>query len=527
MAIQNGQTSAPILQKLPTELVNDIFGLLPNRDIKSLRLTCRDLRKQAHLRFDRVFISANPLNVKVFLAVANHNIFRQQVKEIIWDDATLMPLPSDDHDSNYGYSSDENEIFYNDDYQNKGKISSWFVGQCKEELSKARSRLKRKGRDSKQQKQFDNPMPSREALSYYTRLIQQQESIIESGADEKALRHALQESRFPNLTKVTVTPAVHGFLFFPLYETPMIRAFPFGFVYPIPRGWQCANDVDQPGDAEPWGEDEKSKWRGFCLVSRLLTDPKVSHNVYELSFDNNKILTGINHFVFDEPNEEYDHLRQVLARPGFKRITLSLLMGYLNDLDPEDWQSLIPVRIRSLLAQAPDLEEIHFQTDYPVGNTQWAAPTTDYVSLFDFFPIKEWSSANRLKHFGLSGMQVAQDELISVLGRLPLTLQSIELSFLSVIKGRGNYAGILADIREKLDWRNRTVDQQIKIRLLVRLNQPATGCYISVDKEVNDYIYGDGSPPFGVNGAGTSWAMLHNGTGMQYDEFDPDFVQPY
>ncbi|KAH7186252.1 uncharacterized protein B0J16DRAFT_400320 [Fusarium flagelliforme] len=504
MVISDNQVSAPILQKLPNELIQDVLDLLPNRDIKSLRLTCRQLCNQAHLRFDRVFISANPLNVNVFLAVTNHNVFRQQVKEIIWDDATLMPLPSDDHDSNYGYSSDENEIFDNDDYENDGKISSWFVGQCKEELSKARSRLRRRGRDSKQQEQFDNMMPSREALSYYTRLVQQQENIIKSGADEEALRYALQESRFPHLTKVTVTPAAHGFLFFLLYETPMIRSFPFGFLYPIPRGWQCANDVDQPGDAEPWeDEDEKYKWRGFCLVSRLFADPKVSHNVCEISFDNHKILTGINHFVFDEPNEDYDHLCQVLARPGFKQ------------------------GIRGLLANESDLEEIQFQTDYPVGHTHWAAPTTDFVSLFEFFPIKEWSSANRLKHFGFSGMQVAQDELISFLGKLPPTLRSIELSFLSVIKGRGNYAGILAEIRDKLGWRNHTVDQQIKIRLLVKLNQRVTGCYISVDKEVNDYIYGDGPPPFGVNGAGTSWAMLNNGTGMQYDEFDPDFIRPY
>jgi len=371
-------------------------------------------------------------------------------------------------------------------------------------------------------------MPSREAVSCYTRLVQQQQSIIQSGAHEDALRYALQESRFPHLTKVTVTPAVHGFLFFPLYEMPMIRAFPFRFVYPIPGGWQCANDVDQEGDAEPWeDEDEKYKWRGFCLVSRLLADPKVSHNVCELSFDNHKILTGINHFVFDEPNEEYDHLCQVLARPGFKRITLSLLVGYLNDSDPEDWESLKPEGIRGLLANAHDLEVIQFQTDYPVGNTGWAAPTTDFVSIFELFPIDSWSSANRLKHFGLSGIQVAQDELICVLGRLPPTLRPIELGFLAIFEGRGNYAGILADIRDKLGWRNRTVDQQIKIRLLVKLNQCSTECYISVDKEVNDYIYGDGPPPFGVNGAGTSWAMLGNGTGMQCDEFDPDFVRPY
>ncbi|XEU94725.1 hypothetical protein FSHL1_000009 [Fusarium sambucinum] len=535
MTIPDYRASISLLQKLPNELFNDILDRLANRDRKSLRLTCRYLGSQVPLRLDRVFISANPLNVKVFLAVASHEVFRRQVKEIIWDDATFLPVPIpndyDYYDTECGYTSDENEIHKNRiTYQSKGKISGWFVQHCKEELENVKSRLVDKGCDNEQQRRLDNIMPSREALPYYNHLIQQQDNVIECDADEQAFRYALQESLFPHLEKVIVTPAAHGFLFFPLYETPMIRAFPRGFVYPIPRGWTCAGngDDDVPQPAEPWeDEKEKRKWRGFRIVSRLLADPELPHNISQLSFDNHKLLTGINHLVFDQPNEEYDNLCRTLKRPGFKSFTLSLLMGQLSDWDAEDWNFFHQGRLRSLIAGAHALEKITLQSDYPVDGTCWTGPVSDSISLFDIFPIDQWSTGGNLKHFGLSGIQVTQDDLISLLGKLPPTLQSIELSFLSVIEGTGHYAGILADIRDKLDWRHRPIDKRIRICVLVSIDQPDYGRYTCLDKEVNEYIYGDGPPPFGVDGSGSGFRMIESGTGMQYDEFDPDFAQPY
>ncbi|KAF5228637.1 hypothetical protein FAUST_10942 [Fusarium austroamericanum] len=491
MAVTNDKT--PVFQELPNELLKSVFDLLPNRDIKNLRLTCRYLSHHAPLRLDRVFISANPLNIEVFLAVANHNSFRHKVKEIIWDDATFKSLGSSGNDLDFNYSSDEDETDDND-YQG----SSRFQQLCREAIEDAESRL-----------------------NHYTQLLKGQNDIFESGADKQAFQYALQASRFPNLTKVTVTPAVHGFLFFPLYETPMIRAFPYGFIYPIPRGWTCAGNVDVPQRAEPWEEDKQRKWRGVQIVLELLADPQVAHNISELSFDNYKLLTGFNHRVFDQPNEEYNNLCRILERPGFKSITLSVLTGWLSGQDVEDWNFLKKGKIRSALAKAHDLEEITFQTDYPVDETCWAGPAEDTISLFDIFPLSQ-----RLKHFGLSGIQVTQEKLISVLARLQHTLQSIELSFLSVIKGTGNYAGILANIRDTLGWRYRPVDQRIRVRILVRVNQDAAR-YICLDKEVNDYVYGDGPPPFGVNRGGYSYAMITAGTGMQYDEFDADFARQH
>jgi hypothetical protein len=527
MAQPGDITLSPAFQALPSELVGVICGLLSNSDIKSLRLTCRYLRDKSPLRFDRVFISANPRNIEVLLSISNHDVFRHRVKEIVWDDAVLKSIP-DNSDGPCGYSADENDP---DDYaanEDKEWISRDFVRICKESIFLTKSRLIEKNKyqgENEQQRQFDKLMPSRDSLTYWNFLLQQQEEVIESGADETAFRYAVQ--RFPRLNKVTITPATHGFLFMPLYQTPMIRAFPSGFVYPIPRGWPSDEHLgyDRPdGYPEGWENDEERKqWRGFCIVSRVLADYAEILQVSELAIDSHKLPTGIDCTFFEKPNAEYDNLCKIVEQPGFNSITLSLITGYVADFDAEDWDFYRDGRISSLLARAPDLEKFIFQTDY--SNSSGDNSMQDFVSLFDIFPIDKWSTG-MLKHFGLFGMQVTQDNLISFLAKLPSTLQSVELSFLSMLEG-DDYAGLLTDIRDKLGWRHRPRGQRIQVSISVTtVNIPYDGRYICLDKEVQEYIYGDGPSPFHF-AEGFSESFVPFGTGIVQDEFDPSFKMPY
>src|SRR6478752_4192404 len=216
------------LQALPSELIGAICRLLPNRDIKSLRLTCRYWRQNSLLRFDRVFISASPRNVEVLFAVANHDIFRHRAKEIMWDDAVLELVSSKEGDGPCGYSSYETDR--DADSEEKGRISRHFVRLCRDSMFDGTLRLRDKTKEEREKYmkgQMNDLLPSRESLAYYSRLLQEQSDILESGDDEAALRYAVQ--RFPRLTKVTVTPATHGVLITPLYETPMVKRFPLRF----------------------------------------------------------------------------------------------------------------------------------------------------------------------------------------------------------------------------------------------------------------------------------------------------------
>lgn len=87
--------SLPILD-LPVELFHIVLSHLPNRDIKSLRLVSKRFCDSVQLRLCRVALSANPLKIKVFRALADHEKFRHKITEIIWDDARLFHNLSED-----------------------------------------------------------------------------------------------------------------------------------------------------------------------------------------------------------------------------------------------------------------------------------------------------------------------------------------------------------------------------------------------------------------------------------------------
>ncbi|KAH7186251.1 uncharacterized protein B0J16DRAFT_400318 [Fusarium flagelliforme] len=530
MTQQGDATFSSALQALPSEIIASVCSLLCNSDIKSLRLTCRFLRANAFLRLERVFISANPRNIEVFLAIANNDVFRHRVREIIWDDAVLKDVSNKDNDGPSGYSSGESDP--DDDAANGDEeiMSRDLTYLCKDAIDTSEGRLKGLDKnyhsDDKHHRQLDNLMRSRDSLAYWNVLLKQQRKVLRSGADETAFRYAVQ--RFPRLNKVTVTPATHGFLFTPLYQTPMIRSFPSGFVYPLPRGWPSNENSeldDSDGLPDGWeNEEERKQWRGVCIVSKVLADFAETLQVSELALDSHKLPTGIDYTFFKRPNADYDNLCKIVEQPGFKSITLSLITAYISDCNPDDFEFYRNGRISGLLARAPDLESFVYQTDYS-HNPGDADEEDIFVSLSNIFPIDLWTTG-RLKHFGLRGILVTQDDLVSFLSNLPLTLQSVELSFLAMVEGN-DYAGLLTDIRDKLDWRHRPKSQRIQVTISVTSpNVPHDGRYINLDREVQEYIYGDGPSPFPVV-EGMDGDYVPFGTGIVLDEFDTSFRRTY
>ncbi|GKT57211.1 hypothetical protein ColTof4_11365 [Colletotrichum tofieldiae] len=91
------------IANLSFEIPTIIFSHLDNCDLKSLRIACRQLAGlvRPHIRFKRVFISVNPLNVQIFRAIAEHETFRYGVCEILWDDARFTESQGDSEDSGY------------------------------------------------------------------------------------------------------------------------------------------------------------------------------------------------------------------------------------------------------------------------------------------------------------------------------------------------------------------------------------------------------------------------------------------
>ncbi|OJJ96273.1 hypothetical protein ASPACDRAFT_47043 [Aspergillus aculeatus ATCC 16872] len=448
------------LLSLPPEVFHLIISTLSNREIKLLRLTCSLLCDVARLRLSRVFLSADPLNIRVFRAVAEHPIFRKQVTEIVWDDALLIDDPTPEHDPydvDAGIESDDEEE------ENKD-CPKWFVAICRSNLDELSVRMDR-NEDGWYNAERSAQRDARPSLwtcwQYYQNLFTQQAEVLIRQSDVEALVYGLR--RFPALERITLIPAAHGWLYQPLYETPMIRAFPNGFNYPIPRGWPTAAEGDPTPEAEDWStlpEKAKGQWRGVRLVLRALAQHS-DHRVAELILDVNQLDTGLNCTIFHQPCEEFENLMVLLQRPGFRRLDLPLIV---RGQEYEEWPAFRNGNLRRALSEASSLEHLSLYTTIEIDSVanlrwqgqQWIEPGQrsfrfHFTSLQTIFPVASWSGLQTLK---LSRYIVIQDDVISLLEQLP-ALREIELSFLGFLDNGGNYRDLLDEIRARFRWSER------------------------------------------------------------------------
>ncbi|KAE9572333.1 hypothetical protein CGMCC3_g11727 [Colletotrichum fructicola] len=390
------------LTKSPFEIAALIFSCIDDIDIKNLRLSCMKIANLAspHLRFKRVFIDASPLNVEVFRAVAENETFRHDVHEIVWDESRYE-TPSDRDHRCYHAAIESLE----DRRQHDVETLPQYVEASKQLAAK---------------------MPIRDAYAHYLKLLEEQEQVLsDTSADAVAFEWALKNDRFPNLKRVTLTPAAHGMLFSPLYPTPALRALPDGFIYPLPQTYM----------------EVKDKWRGFRHVVRVLAQP-TSTGVTELIFDGNQISTGLPCAIFNAPEfgveaVEYENLVAVIKKPGFTTLKLNLMM---DDQEYNGYGAFRNGRLKKALEAASDLRYFTLETDQednPDDPWRVQSSTADhFIPLRSIFPVETWKN---LSHFGLSRFLVKQKDLLDFLAALPQTLRSVELSFLWFLKDSGDY----------------------------------------------------------------------------------------
>jgi hypothetical protein len=288
---------------------------------------------------------------------------------------------------------------------------------------------------------------------YYQNLFQQQENAILFKKDAEALVYGLRQ--FTTLEKMTITPAAHGWLFAPLYKTPMIRAFPRGFNYPIPRGWPENSINPHKPEAHPWeNESVKKRFRGFGIVTRALAH-YTQHHVSQFIIDTNGLETGLNCCIFENPNAEYDDFATLLRRPDFARLDFALLVG---EQDWLGWPCFRGGLFNRVLREVADMRHISLSTNVdpnPASDAEVpgsAGSRNRLVPLRSIFPIQVWSN---LQHFGLSGFLVDKTDLVQFFAELPVTFRSLHLSYLHFLDHGGSWAELLVDMREKLDWRGR------------------------------------------------------------------------
>jgi hypothetical protein len=516
---------SPML-RLPPEIIKTIVDQVPNSTIKNLRLTCRFYLETVALRLDRVFISANPRNVEVFTAIANHDAFRAKITEIIWDDALLYvrPVPRSAVEAYYGSDDDyQDYVEESDDECDKnginwrGNVPRWFRKACRDNvffLKEKRDKYLNRPDLVARAQQACEQMPMEEAWAYYQQLVQQQRDILDSNAHIIALEKHIRS--FPALQRIVITPAAHGWIYNPLYETPMIRSFPRGFNYYIPRTWPV-HDRSMP-ECDDWNEDG-SNWQGFRTVTRVLAEGRDFSRVVDLRIDVHELEMGLNSRVFEKENRTLSDFEAVLARPDFAHLQLDLMV------DPHYTQADVfrSGLLKRALARAScgqGLKSLSLRTNIDMYTTidecDWYVPLTTI-----FTP----TSYSRLQHFGLARFYVEQDDLLALLASMPKTLRSVELSMLEFMGEKDSYRTLLWGIRDTLGWKER--EPRPTLVVSTDLSNPKPGQALWLEHELYSFLYENGSNPFGNDPATRGPSAIRFGFGWEKDCFNPYHKRPH
>ncbi|KAF5677835.1 hypothetical protein FDENT_9132 [Fusarium denticulatum] len=521
MTLNNeGREASGLLGHLPAEVLNQVFHQLPNIDLKTLRQTCTYITDSTHLRLNRLFLSPNLCDIEVFKAVANHETFRLQVTEIIYDDARFDAAHEMEWTSWYNEEKDIGEVT---------GVPEWYRHVYREN----REDIRRYSPHHTQAKEaLEHLLSPAEAFKHFKSLWQEQQETIATNRDSDALKYGLL--RFPNLRRVVVSPAAHGKPSLPWYLTPTIRSLPRGLLYPIERGWPLTENHSRFPEARDWDRSEKDKWRGYCLVSRIVAQhlrENPESKFVELAVDTNQLRTGISCRVFDDAeNSEIKDLKTILSHPGFASLDLSLHCGNQCEMN---WCSFRSNHLRNTLAMARDIQHFSLLTNV-VYVDDYHDPDGEevdhFIPLQSILPVNDW---HQLRHFGLCRFIVKKDNVINVLEILSPTLTSLELSFLIFMPDSGDYHSLVQDMRQKLSWRERDAENQPKIVVCVdvRFASVHGALMMDVSREVTSFMYQDGENPFNEDEGSVEDLYIPQsdtleGNGRLLDAFDPSFEEP-
>ncbi|KAF4969880.1 hypothetical protein FSARC_2975 [Fusarium sarcochroum] len=150
----------------------------------------------------------NTRDIEVFRTISDHDTFRFDITEIIYDDTRFHEIHEATWDKSL-YFEDDDDIgditgvpcwFRHWYRENRGEMESYCDGEVKDSRQlEAREALKA----------LSSPA---ESYEYFQKLLQQQTEIISINRDVDALKYEL--SRFPNLRRVTLTLPAHDVIEF-------------------------------------------------------------------------------------------------------------------------------------------------------------------------------------------------------------------------------------------------------------------------------------------------------------------------
>lgn len=278
----------------------------------------------------------------------------------------------------------------------------------------------------------------------------------------------------------------------------MIRSLPALFNYPPPRDWSGTERDSTDLFALSWAADvcgerplSLERWRGFCLVTQALSDVP-SHKGTEICIKGAELSTGLNANIFSHRSPEYDCFADILARPGFRRLDLSLAIGYDQQERSDPLGSGL---LRQAIAGATELESLSLALEGDprrfVDEDEDELDESVCVSLDAVFP-----PLRKLKYLRLWNLCTPARDLVAFLSQLPLTLQRVDLVCHRFLGADGeDHHGFLEAMRARRVWWGRERRPRLRMVMGFTFWRDRTKM-LWLETEVGEYLYGEGRNPY-------------------------------
>ncbi|KAI9700844.1 MAG: hypothetical protein M1836_002213 [Candelina mexicana] len=380
--------------EVPTELLIEIFKYLPRKDIKSTRLVCKEFQyASSQFLIDRVYLSGQTKQIEALTAVSRHPIFRNYVREIVYDAAHFDKRLTD----------------------RRVYEQVLWRGQTSYDESLKAAPLS------------DGLRSLNRGWEQYKSCFEEQERVLRTDEDIRCLNEALPH--MPNVYLYTITDDAWGGSGNSIhsnqdrrYSIPLPPDFEMTMLKP--SHWPCVDDL-VPSDHSPlW-------YRGFevfCRVACL----DIGKKIRSLRIDPANSRSGISHHALNLPPEELDR-----AKLAFEALTSLELCINTHNVE-EDWVTTMRTgTISELSSAARNLEKLWLRFD---ARCRWL--------MGDFPKVTGSQRWPKLRSVALCLMDMHERELVEFLCRHVPTIEVLDLQYVEISEGTWNT--VLEEIRQEM-----------------------------------------------------------------------------
>ena len=269
------------LQNLPEELLVQVLGYLPKKDLKSARLTCSQIaRTGAQWLFQRVYFAPRKSAIETFINIYSNPVFARTVTELVYDGRLF--LSEFTHYESYKEAFDAFMVI-----QFPGDMDD--VEQANEAYYRQIASVNWKSTNAEG---YGESLLA--TLSRYLHLLDQQQRILENKEDYEALCAGLKN--LPNITTIIVLDQ-----FLECYDWVSLRTDDHWWYYQ-----HSQREIAMPVLPVSWAREktrdpnECNKWdvRGFQHLIRAVSQH--GHNVVQLHIASESSSAPMSIFGMDQ-----------------------------------------------------------------------------------------------------------------------------------------------------------------------------------------------------------------------------------